>query len=437
MCKRIIGVVLLIGIMLNNSVSASGIFTDVKEGDWYHKGVNRLVEIGIVDGYEDGTFRPDDGIQADQFIKMVIVGLGYNEIENGSEYWASEYMKKARELKILKADDFAIYHGNYDYTRAITREEMATVIFHALIGKEATIADSQDAQKAYATLIKEYSILTDTTKTQITEVYAKGILTGYPDRYFKPYRTLTRAEATTVILRLVDPSERAIVVKPTKTINDVENADNENTVKLPKNKADFYRINPEMPVELYEYEYNQKARYDMDYFMTNRDLYNDLVYKSSYGGTGRQVLTKIKGYAKEYLDSVYNMDYTKDSVVIRDAIRYHITDSYAMQTYIDNIVQQMKGNKIVSIYEVLTDDSLVYQDQTGDIRIRGKFKIMYLSNTSGKAIMMDYETNKLHSMPIELNKWYEQDFEIKFANAFGQALWNRTEFTVNSEITIE
>ncbi|HCC07426.1 MAG TPA: hypothetical protein DEP72_04620 [Clostridiales bacterium] len=434
MRKIMMIVVLLMGIIINNSVIASGGFADVKEGDWYYGGVGRLIEKGIVAGFPDGTFKPSSSVQADQFIKMVLVGLGNTDIQNGTEYWASNYISKAKELNILTLEDFMIYHGNYNYTRAITREEMAIIISRALTGTEANVINNIEDQKAYATLIKEYSLILETSKSPIAEVYAKGILMGYPDGYFKPYKGLTRAEATTVILRLIDVSERAQVTKPTKTIDDVED---EESVALPKNAADFYRINPEVPTYLYEYAYNQKAKYDMDYFMTNKEVYNDLNYSSSYGGTGRQLLGKIKKYATEYLDAVYNMDYTKDSTVIRDAIRYHFNDVYGNEKFVDDYVKTMKDNKVISKYEFLTDDSLVYQDSTGGVRIRGKLKIMYLSNNGGKCVTFDNTTNDLYNIPIELNKWYEQDVEFRFSNAFGQSLWTRTEFVLGAEYSIK
>ncbi|HBY21316.1 MAG TPA: hypothetical protein DEG71_10000 [Clostridiales bacterium] len=434
--NKVLNTAMITGIMavgLAVNVNAVGRFSDVNDGEWYLKNVDKLVEKNIVAGFPDGTFKPNNGVQADQFIKMMLIGLGDNDIQNGTEYWASEYIKKATELNILRTDDFEIYHGSYDYTRAITREEMAILINRALAGKEDDVIDAIEDQKAYATLIKEYPLLADTSKSPITEVYAKGILIGYPDGYFKPYRSLTRAEATTVILRLIDIDERAKVTKPTNTIDDVEN----DTVKLPKNAADFYRINPEIPVELYEYAYNQKAKYEDDAFRSNKELYNDLVYNSVYSGTGRQVISKIRGYATEYLDSVYNMDYTKDSMGIRDAIRYHFNDVYGNEKFVDNYVKNMKDNKIISKYEFLTDDSLVYQDQTGDIRIRGKLRIMYLSNVNKKCITFDNTTNDLHNGVIETNKWYEEDIELRFVNAFGQALWNRTEFVLGAEYSIK
>ena len=37
-------------------------FSDVKSGDWFYPYVTELVEAGDVNGYEDGTFRPNDSI---------------------------------------------------------------------------------------------------------------------------------------------------------------------------------------------------------------------------------------------------------------------------------------------------------------------------------------------------------------------------------------
>ncbi len=60
-------------------------FTDVTAGKWYYDNVSVLVTEGIINGYGNGTFGPEDKMQADQFIKTMIVALGH-KLDNGSPY---------------------------------------------------------------------------------------------------------------------------------------------------------------------------------------------------------------------------------------------------------------------------------------------------------------------------------------------------------------
>ena len=50
----------------NGSANTSGSFSDVADGAWYADAVNWAAENGIVNGYEDGTFRPDAPLTREQ-----------------------------------------------------------------------------------------------------------------------------------------------------------------------------------------------------------------------------------------------------------------------------------------------------------------------------------------------------------------------------------
>ena len=52
---------------INQSVSGAPQFTDVKPGDWYRRAVDIVARQGVVKGYEDGTFRPNQPITRREF----------------------------------------------------------------------------------------------------------------------------------------------------------------------------------------------------------------------------------------------------------------------------------------------------------------------------------------------------------------------------------
>lgn len=428
MIKKIFMVVVS-SMMICGMTMASGM-TDIKTSDWYYDNVSMLIEKGIVTGYPDGTYRPNGSVQVDQFIKMVIVATGNNDITNSDGYWAKDYISRAKSTGMINYTDFKATTDTYDYTKIITRAEMAKILYNALdkLKDEKKIITTEEKQKQYEGLMSDYYSISNDKQLQVAEVYAQGVLCGYPDGEFKPNNGLTRAEASTVIIRLIDKTKRQSATNQAKPKE-------ENT--LPKNYKDFYQINPNIPTRLYEYPYNLKAKYDNGAFETNKEIYDDPNnYGLAYGGTGKELLTKIKAWSNGYVDSIYNMDYTKTQDEIRLKMQRYQQDNEFNNLYISKVLKNIKDNKIISRAEFITDESLIYQDCTGSIRIRGKFRLMYISNISKKAITTDIEYNKYKDMTIEIGKWYEQDMEIRFSNSPGNGLWERTLFIWTDEISL-
>jgi len=71
----------------------------------------------------------------------------------------------------------------------------------------------------YQSSISDYSKIPAEFKEYVLKAYSKGIITGYPDGTFGGTNTMKRSEATAVIARLIDPSQR----KAPKLSNDLLN----------------------------------------------------------------------------------------------------------------------------------------------------------------------------------------------------------------------
>ncbi len=181
--------------------------TDVNTSDWFYDAVERLSEDdrGIIVGYPDGTFRPEMRLARDQFITMVVRALG-EEPGNSEGYWAQNYIDKAMELGILKEEDFDSYLGPVNFKQVITREEMCMIIIRAV--------ERLEGEQTFTDLTQVLQVVTDSEdfsfkyNKDIMKTYKLGIITGYPDHTFKPQGVLTRAEASAVVVRLIDPDTR-------------------------------------------------------------------------------------------------------------------------------------------------------------------------------------------------------------------------------------
>lgn len=180
-------------------------FNDVAKYDWYSENITRLVEMGGFTGYPDGSFRPEQKMTRAEFIKATVALLGYESLKPTSSHWASGYVDKALQLKIICSD----MSKNLNYN--ITRYDMARISSHVLTYQNQK---PNNDLLIYSQQIMDINKIPSTTgedlKVAVLHSYANGIITGYPDGTFSGTKTLNRAEAASVLLRLADKSVRVI-----------------------------------------------------------------------------------------------------------------------------------------------------------------------------------------------------------------------------------
>jgi len=206
--KERIKMIRLIALIISSVIVISGAsaaaygaeYTDVKPAHWAYEAVNAMSEQSVIAGYPDGSFLPNQTVTYGEFIKMALIAAtGEDEGNAASGHWAQNYYDKALELG---------YFTEYDIERSmlgekITRAHMALII-SSILG-DIKIKNYDEIQEGITDITYKTPYEYDITKS-----YAAGILTGYEDKTFRPNKTLSRAEAATVIYRLVDESKRIL-----------------------------------------------------------------------------------------------------------------------------------------------------------------------------------------------------------------------------------
>ena len=167
-------------------------FSDMT-GHWADDTVRELAERQIVSGYTDGTFKPEENVDVDAYIKMAITASGKTISTAEEGYWAKPYISEAVSLKIVS-------DGEFDrYDRSITRYEMCFVSIRAL---ESVIGNVSVTQTEVN--ISDITEIRGKYREYVVKAFALGIMNGYDDFTFRGKETATRAEAAVVISRLID-----------------------------------------------------------------------------------------------------------------------------------------------------------------------------------------------------------------------------------------
>jgi hypothetical protein len=126
-------------------------FRDVPKGAWFKEYLSKLYFADIIGGYADGTFKPQSSITRAEFCKVIISSLGidaasatdttsaaFNDIKGN---WGYAYIKQAYDLGIVSGYEDGSFRPNKPITRAeIAKMVCGTKEFDA-IGKNSGYSD--------------------------------------------------------------------------------------------------------------------------------------------------------------------------------------------------------------------------------------------------------------------------------------------------------
>ena len=130
--------------------ASAGDFTDVADGDWYAQAVNWAASVGIVNGFDDGSFQPNAAITREQMAAIL------------------------RNYDAKLAQTGAAYKG-LDVTAS---------------GDLSTYSDAAS--------------VSDWAKESVVWMVGSGLIGGYEDNTLRPQGTTTRAEVSAVFERYLE-----------------------------------------------------------------------------------------------------------------------------------------------------------------------------------------------------------------------------------------
>ncbi len=187
MMKKILS--LFLAMLMFTSVAFAATFTDFDENHWAFSYVNELVQNGVVNGYEDGTYRPEANVTRAELAKLLSVQFGGSIEKEYSDVSSSDWFYDY----VTISGSYFMAEGTFSPNTQATREEVAYAIYQAknlnAPANPATFTDAADIAAEY--------------QNAVAAVAEQGIITGYPDGTFAPKNNITRAEVATVLSRAI------------------------------------------------------------------------------------------------------------------------------------------------------------------------------------------------------------------------------------------
>jgi len=113
--------------------STENAFTDVSKDDWFNNAVSTLANAGVLNGYEDGTFRPNETITRAELVKIAVSFYSTeastsSAFSDTSDHWAEDIINAASDLGFIDGYE----DGTFKPDQKMTRAETMKVINRAL-----------------------------------------------------------------------------------------------------------------------------------------------------------------------------------------------------------------------------------------------------------------------------------------------------------------
>lgn len=187
------------------ATSKSTTFKDVPKTHSMYKHITSMKEKGIISGYSDGTFRPNQGVTRKQVIAMASKATQLKPVRKGKEFKdvkKSDPNYKRVQLAYRAGIIDGKSNGKFGLNDKVTRAEMSKILVKTFKLK---------LQKGY--------IFNDITKSNsykdyAATLYAKGIISENKGK-FEANKVVTRAEYAAFTNRTINPSQ---ALKPSKKL---------------------------------------------------------------------------------------------------------------------------------------------------------------------------------------------------------------------------
>ena len=197
--KKSIFAMLILVVVLSTSAFAAT-FTDVSEDQWARKAITRWADEGVITGYPDGTYLPNNFITRAEYAQILVKIFqpekkadlsNYKDVVESSWYYDS--MAKVLGMKAMEETSKTTVRPN----AVVTRQE-AVVTLNAILKLKVESKNDAAIEKFI-----DHEEIADSAENDVLAFAEREYVIGYPDESFRPTGTITRAEIATVLDRAI------------------------------------------------------------------------------------------------------------------------------------------------------------------------------------------------------------------------------------------
>ncbi|MEJ8553761.1 S-layer homology domain-containing protein [Tepidibacter sp. Z1-5] len=175
----------------NDETTIDYSFKDIK-GHWAEETIKYHYKKGRVNGYTDGTFKPDNDITVAEAITLFNSYLGLDKEDDRNQN-QSEENKEWYDAQVARAK----YYGYIEKLKSKPDDKAERI--EVLTMMSLLIDYKEEKAQAQGGNFEDLEQLDESTRELVKKFSELGYINGYKDDTFKPTGTITRAEILTVL----------------------------------------------------------------------------------------------------------------------------------------------------------------------------------------------------------------------------------------------
>lgn len=176
-------------------------FADCGSSHWAYPYVGEMKRDGIISGYDDGNFYPDQKVKREEFVKMAVMASGLYDKDAACGFedvpqdaWHYGYIASAYHANVING----VGEKTFGVGQEMKREDVAVILcrilnmFQISEGKSDVLTNSGKD-------FTDSADIDDYAKDSVAVLAEMKILSGFEDGSFRPQDCLTRAEAAKIL----------------------------------------------------------------------------------------------------------------------------------------------------------------------------------------------------------------------------------------------
>lgn len=390
-------------------------FSDIYEENytWARIYINSMAQRGLISGYEDGTFRPDNDVTRLEALSLFARAMGSNDSVNKEVLkfahetydsviggydlkWGGDEIAYLMYKGVLKRADLDTYLRGDEKDSPMMRYEAAIIITKAM-GKEdkalsdlGVVLDYSDAREVPSNAIQYVAYATEA-----------GVMEGMGDGMFSPNTEVKRSQMAVMLSRTVDKTD---YIFKKMNISSIDTSAREITVTTSSGNTERYAYTDETVMK--------NCGYDV---------------QPSRLGLGVDAVFTFSGNKLAYVDTV---EAVPDETVKGKYVGYTSKSGRSIITITPDNYDENQS------YECDDSISVTYDNTPATVRSFTRGDIVTLELANGRIVRMTGET-KSDTISNAIVESVDLGSEVTMTISHGSSEYNGKTYSIDNNVSVK
>jgi hypothetical protein len=420
--RTVILIVFAAFFVFSNTLVYAQVFTDVDDSHWAKEYIEKMNKVGIITGYSDATFRPEDSVTKVQALVMIgrMYELNEDKIKEirteyqeffdtiGVETWYQDGLAVAISTGIVSKDVVETFYENKTANKPAYKEEICIYLTRAM-----GLENEAKNKTFYVLPFTDTETITPSAKPYVYTMMEKGIINkaGDGEGKFNPRAEVNRAIMAKMLSVAYD------YIQEQEVTPEITEDKEEKTITITGTITDTMKVYEELYITIEEKNgaknaYRVGSHTDIKLDDESADmsvLVEGMTVEAEVTEDRKVILIKGESINEEYTGKIVSLAYSDTNQIITVEYEKEDEDTEKKSFYVDEDADITLDGKEVFLYNLKKNDSVeivVRNSKAVEIKATSKNRtiegvIKEVSFIPEPVIVIEDKTGTVHEYSID------------------------------------